>query len=124
VPRSEETSASALFPELLRRVLALGFTGFFLTEEAVRKALGDTLPRDWVDFASEQSERTRAEFLERLARELGDTVERIDLVALAEQLLSRNSIEIKAEIRFVPGEGRRATRTTVKLEIPSLERRR
>lgn len=52
--------ASGRVPELLRRMVGMGFSGFFLTEEVVRKALGETLPKDWVDFAAAQSERTGA----------------------------------------------------------------
>src|SRR5690606_32266264 len=37
-------------PDLLRRVVGLGFSGFFMTEEVVRRALGETLPREWVEF--------------------------------------------------------------------------
>lgn len=89
-----------LVPEILRRVLALGFSGFFMTEGALRKALGETLPKDWIDFAVDQSERTRDEFLERLAGEIARSVETIDLVSLAERLLEGHTVEVKAEIRL------------------------
>ena len=97
-------SPAGRVPDLLRRVLALGLSGFFMTEEAVRKALGDTLPRDWADFAAEQSERSRAEFLDRLAHEISETLGAVDLEQLAARLLAGNTIEVKAEIRFVPRE--------------------
>ena len=32
-------------PELMRRAIAMGLSGFFFTEEAIRKALGDAMPR-------------------------------------------------------------------------------
>jgi hypothetical protein len=86
----------------MRRALSVGFSGFFLTESAVRKALGDTLPRDWVDFAVEQSERTRAEFLERLSHELARSLERVDLGAALAELLEGRTLEIRARIRLLP----------------------
>jgi len=96
-------------PELIRRVVALGFSSFFFTEEAIRKALGDTLPKDWIDFAAEQSERTRGEFLERLSLEIGRTLENVDVADVLSRLLAGNTIEINAEIRLKPGgEGRGA----------------
>ncbi len=54
-PTEEDEGKGTLpaLPELLRRVASIGFSGFFLTEAAVRKALGDTLPKDWIDFAVE-----------------------------------------------------------------------
>ncbi len=103
--RARDEALASLVPDLLRRMLGIGLSGFFLTEEAVRKALGDTVPKDWVDYVSETSERTRAEFVERLAREVGETLERVDLAALAEQLLASHSVEVKAEIRLVPHRG-------------------
>jgi hypothetical protein len=87
-------------PELARRALSLGLSGFFLTEETIRKALGDTLPRDWTDFAIEQSERTRKEFLERLSYELAQMLEQADLAALMRELLEGRTLEIRAEIRL------------------------
>jgi hypothetical protein len=96
-------------PDLLRRVVAMGFSGLFLTEEVVRKALGETLPRDWVDFAAAQSERTRRELIDRVAGEIGRTLDGIDLPRLAERLLRGHAIEVTARVRFVPraehGEG-------------------
>src|SRR3990172_10668013 len=68
----------APIPELVRRALSLGLSGLFLTEETIRKALGDTIPKDWMDFAVQQSERTRREFLERLSFELAQSLEKLD----------------------------------------------
>jgi hypothetical protein len=81
-------------------VIGLGLSGFFLTEETIRKAVGDTLPRDWADFAVEQSERTRKEFLERLSFELAQSIEKVDLAAVLHELLEGRTLEVKAEIRL------------------------
>ena len=43
--------SQGIVPELLRRAVGLGFSGFFTTEELLRKALGDTVPREWAAFA-------------------------------------------------------------------------
>jgi hypothetical protein len=91
-------------PELMRRIVALGLSGFFLTEEAIRKALGDTVPKDWSDFAADQSERTRSELLERLSLEIGRTLESIDVADVLSRLLAGSTIEINAEIRLRPAQ--------------------
>jgi hypothetical protein len=83
-------------------MLGLGLSGFFVTEEALRKALGDSLPRDWVDFAVQQSERTRRELIERVAGEIGRSLDGVDLPALAERLVRGHTLELTAHIRFVP----------------------
>jgi len=90
------------FPEALRRVLTLGFTGFFLTEEAVRKALGDSVPRDVVEFVLDQSQRMRGEFLDRISREFGKVLERVDPVEVARRLLEGRTVEVSARFRLVP----------------------
>lgn len=97
--------AAGRVPELLRRVVGMGFSGFFLTEEVLRKALGETLPKDWVDFAAAQSERTRRELIDRVAGEVGRTLDGVDLPQLAERLLRGHAIEVTARVRFVPRDG-------------------
>ena len=91
-------------PDLLRRVIGLGFSGFFLTEEVLRKALGDTLPKDWVEFAVEQSERTRRELVERVASEIGRIADGVDLRELLERMARGHEIEVTARVRLVPRE--------------------
>ena len=87
-------------PEMMRRAIALGLTGFFTTESAVRKALGDTVPKDWADFWVETSDRTRSEFLERLSHEIGRVLESTDFAALLTQLLKGRTLEVKAQFRL------------------------
>jgi len=84
----------------VRRALAAGFSGFFLTGEALREALGDTLPREWADFASEQSARARSEFIERLSFEMGRAIEGIDWAEVLAKLLEGRTLEVSARIRL------------------------
>lgn len=105
IREGDEEESPGLLPDILRRMMALGFSGFFMTETALRKALGDTLPKEWIEFAVEQSERTRDEFIERLAGEIARTMEAIDLVSLAERVLEGHTLEIKAEVRLRPEKG-------------------
>ena len=96
--------AGGFLPELLRKGLSLGFTGFFMTEEAIRRALGDSVPKDVIEFVLEQSERTRAEFLDRISKEFGRALSAMDPVELGKRLLEGRTIEVSAQIRFVPDE--------------------
>lgn len=98
----EDDGAAGFFPDLLRRGLTLGFTGFFLTEEAVRKALGESVPRDLMDFILTQSERTRAEFLDRISKEFAGALSTLDPVEVVKRLLEGRSIEVSATIRLAP----------------------
>jgi hypothetical protein len=100
----EEDGTTGFFPDLLRRGLTLGFTGFFLTEEAVRKALGESVPHDLMDFILTESERTRGEFLDRISKEFARALSTLDPVELVKRLLEGRSIEVSATIRLVPSD--------------------
>lgn len=119
-PATEEDNGTGGFlPDLLRRGLTLGFTGFFLTEEAVRKALGDSVPRDLMDFILAQSERTRVEFLDRISKEFARALSNLDPVEVVKRLLEGRSIEVSAQIRLVPSTprpGRRGAGFKVSLD--------
>jgi hypothetical protein len=99
--------AGGFFPEALRRLLTVGFTGFFMTEEAVRKALGDSVPRDVIEFVLDQSQRMRVEFLDRISREFGRVLERVDPVEVARRLLEGRTVEVSARFRLVPEKKRK-----------------
>ena len=104
-------------PDLVRKAVGLGFSGFFLTEEVIRKALGDTIPKDWTDFAVDQSERTRRDFLERLSFEIAQSLEKVDVAAVLQELLQGRTLEIRAEIRLgekEQGPGRHRVQTTLR----------
>jgi hypothetical protein len=88
-------------------VLTVGFTGFFLTEEALRKALGDSVPRDVIEFVLDQSQRMRVEFLDRISREFGRVLERVDPVEVARRLLEGRTVEVSARFRLVPEKKRK-----------------
>ena len=119
----ENAGRGAPLPDFLRRAVALGLSSFFTTEEAIRKALGDTVPQDWVDFASQQSERTRSEMMDRLSAEFGRVLQEVDLVELAEHLLAGRTIEVRAEFRLGDREADDEARTTVRLAGGKKERR-
>jgi hypothetical protein len=97
VPDSDTLSP---VPELIRRAAALGLSGFFMTEGALRKALGDTVPKDWVDFAAQQGERTRNDLMERLGDEMARVIRNVDLVEMLDQLLTGRTIEVEAKFRL------------------------
>ena len=105
----DPASSRGPIPELMRRAIALGLTGFFTTEEAVRRALGDTVPKDWTDYLAESSDRTRSEFLERLSHEIGHVLENVDIAAVLHQLLEGRTLKVNAEFQLSDREGKPAT---------------
>jgi len=103
----EPTSDSTVpIPDFVRRALELGFASFFTTEQTIRRAVGETVPKDWVDFVSAQSDRTRKDMTDAIAGEVARSLERIDLVDTLNRLLSGRTIEINAKIRLAQHEGK------------------
>lgn len=105
-------------PDFVRRALTAGFSGFFLTGEALREALGDSLPREWAEYASEQSARARSEFIERLSVEMGRAVEGIDWAKVLARLLDGRTLEVRAEIRLAEDSGPGGGGLRLKLSEP------
>ena len=98
----EGPPGSGPVPDIIRRMASLGLSGFFMTEGAIRRAFGETVPKDWVDFASEQSERTRKEVIDRVIEEMGRQMADNDPVELMSQFLAGHTIEIEAKLKLTP----------------------
>jgi hypothetical protein len=95
-----KTRDTGAIPVLVRRALSAGFSGIFMTGEALREALGDSVPREWADFAADQSARTRSEFIERLSAEMGRAIEKVDWALVLAALLEGRTLEVTAQIRL------------------------
>ena len=113
-----EKASRGPVPELLRRALTAGFSGFFLTGETLREALGDSVPQEWADFASEQSGRARSELFERMSAEMGRAIEGVDWAEVISTLLEGRTLEVSAQIRLGDrdGEGRPTLRVQLSKE--------
>ena len=99
--RAEERRAGlfeALLHEAIRRTAQVGFSSFFATEDAVRRAFSDAVPRDWVDFANRQSTDLRAEMIERMSAEFGAWLRTIDMTQIVSKLLAEHDFDLKISI--------------------------
>ena len=85
--RREAGTIEGLFQELVRRTAALGLSSFFLTEEAIRKALSEKVPPDWVEYAARQSGEMRRELIDRIVAEFGAWLRQADPETLQRGLL-------------------------------------
>ncbi len=88
----------ALLHEAIRRTAQMGFSSFFATEDAVRRAFSDSVPRDWVDYANRQSTELRSEMIERMSAEFGAWLRTIDLTQVVSKLLADNDLELRISI--------------------------
>jgi hypothetical protein len=98
----------ALLHEAIRRTASVGFSSFFATEDAVRRAFNDAVPRDWVDYASRQSTELRAEMIDRMQTEFGAWLRSIDLAQVVGKVLAENDVELKISLSSTPRSAERA----------------
>jgi hypothetical protein len=88
----------ALLHEAIRRTASVGFSSFFATEDAVRRAFNQAVPRDWVDYAKDQSTELRSEMIERMSAEFGAWLRTIDMTQIMSKLLAEHDFELKISI--------------------------
>jgi hypothetical protein len=69
------------------------------TEDAVRRASTTAVPRDWVDYAKDQSTELRSEMIERMSAEFGAWLRTIDMSADHEQAAGENDFELRSRSR-------------------------
>lgn len=111
-PRALES----LFQEVVRRGATLGLSSFFLTEEAVRRALSDAVPQDWVEYVAEQSNEVRRDLLDRLVREFGAWLDRLDTQefqrSLLKTLLDEYELTLTIDVSARPRSGTKGATVT------------
>lgn len=83
----------------------MGFSSFFLTEEAVRRAFADRVPTDWTEYFARQSDEVRAELVDRLAKEFGNWLRSVDLAEVVAEVLDRYDVSAQIDVSAQPKDG-------------------
>jgi hypothetical protein len=83
-----------------------------MTEEALRRALGDSVPRDWIEFFVEQSDRTRGELVDRLSKEFGRVLSALDPVEVMRRFLDGQTLEVSAKIRLASSDPKKGQQSS------------
>jgi hypothetical protein len=98
-----------VFQEIVRRAATLGFSSLFLTEEAIRNALSDTVPEEWAEYLSGQSSTVRSELIDRVAAEVGAWLRQSDPEELARRIvqamLEEYEFTLKIDVTARPRKG-------------------
>ncbi len=87
---------------MVRRAATIGFGGFFLTEEAIRRAFAEVVPQEWVQFFVRQNEEMRRELLDRMVREFGEWLRGVDITSLARSMLEGFDFSLRIELSAHP----------------------
>jgi hypothetical protein len=100
-----------LVQEVVRRAATIGLGGFFLTEEAIRRAFAEVVPQEWVQFFVRQNEEMRRELLDRMVREFGDWLRGVDPTSLARSMLEGFDFSLRIELSAHPRSSGRKKKT-------------
>jgi hypothetical protein len=91
-------------PDIVRRAVLTGVGALFMTEEGIRKSVGDLkLPKDALSFLASQAERTRGEVARVVTQEVRRFLESETLRREVMKLLTGVTLEVNATLQLKPG---------------------
>lgn len=90
---------NAWLPEAVRRAIFIGAGTLLLTEEGIRKVLGEfNLPRELVSYVVRQSEKSKGEVLAIVQNEINRFLSRIDATRILREVLEGVSFEFQGKV--------------------------
>lgn len=115
----DRTRADRTLLDLLRRAVESGVEKLAEGPESLRQLLGDLrLPKEMASLLAAQLEETKSEVTRVVVREIREFLERANLADELERILSRLTLEVRTQIRFVPNESRSGlARPTVRTRV-------
>lgn len=86
--------------EMIKKVLTVGVGAVFLTEETLRALVSEwKLPKEVIGAILESSRKTKDEFMKSMSEDIiGKVVDKVDPIALLQEFLSRNEVELNIKI--------------------------
>lgn len=122
----EQRRLERLIPEILRRVLEVGYEKLSEGPENVRNLVADLkLPKEALGVLLSQLDETKNGLYRAVAKEVRDFLEQTNFAEELAKVLTTLSFEVKTEVRFIPNDQRlRATpdirtKVSVKRDRPS-----
>lgn len=107
----EQRRLERLIPELLRRVLEVGYEKLSEGPENVRNLVSELkLPKEALGVLLSQLDETKNGLYRAVAKEVRDFLEQTNFAEELAKVLTTLSFEVKTEVRFIPNDQRlRAT---------------
>jgi len=106
-PDREQRRLERLIPELVRRLLEVGYEKLSEGPENVRNLVSDLkLPKEGLGVLFSQLDETKHGLYRAVAREVRDFLEQTNFAEELTKVLTTLSFEIKTEVRFIPNDAR------------------
>lgn len=91
--------------EMLRKVVAMGLSSPFLSEEQLKAYLASVnLPKEVVIHVLKGAQKSKDDLVQRVSGEFSKLIQKIDIVKEFKAVLRENKITVRADIEFVPKE--------------------
>ncbi|MCA9771144.1 MAG: hypothetical protein KC466_01970 [Myxococcales bacterium] len=91
-------------PEMIKKAVYLGVGTAFMTEEGVRKVLGEmNISRDAIQYIVSQSDRTKEQIFGVVQTEIRNFLDRLDVPTSMKEILDGMSVELTTTITFKDG---------------------
>lgn len=89
--------------EMLRKVVAMGLSSPFLSEDQLKTYLsGLNLPKEVIIQVLKGAQKSKDDLLQKVGGEFSKIIQKIDIVKEFKTVLREHKISIKADIEFVP----------------------
>ncbi len=92
--------------DTLKKIFATGVSAAFMTEESIRKLVGDLhLPKESLNLLLQGAARSKEELMNRVSREVISIISKIDFVKEASRFVEEHKFRIVAEVEVLPKTG-------------------
>lgn len=92
--------------DTLKKIFATGVSAAFMTEESIRKLVGDLhLPKESLILLLQGAARSKEELMNRVSREVISIISKIDFVKEASRFVEEHKFRIVAEVEVLPKTG-------------------
>ena len=109
--------------EVVRRAVSKGNEVVDVTEDSVRKLIGDMpLAKEIADRVGSRFDDYRSDVTRLVKEELQDFLQRIDVGTEIQKALTSLSLEVSTEIRFIPNDKKVDSKVLIKPEVKTKTR--
>lgn len=115
--------SSGSMTDLAKKVLLTGLGAIFMTEEGIRKTLGDLkVPKDAMGYVLDTMRKHKDEILSTVAGELGRFLSKVKVHEELRKALSGLQVHLDAKLTF--DQGKKDSESTAKLDVKKVSHRR
>jgi hypothetical protein len=103
-PESKDTGKAALdkISDMVKKVLTVGTTAAFMTEESIRAYLADVkLPKEILHLIVQGANKSKEEVMNRVSKEMISILNKIDFVKEASRFVEEHKFKITAEVEVL-----------------------